>query len=271
MKIGIFDSGLGGLAILKEIVKLLPQYDYVYLGDNARVPYGGRSADLILDFTQKAVDFLFQNNCILVVLACNTATATSLRNLQKNYLPNKFPERKILGVIRPTVEEVVENKSEKVGVIGTYATVISESFKKELKKFGNGIKVFQNACPLLVPIIEEGELNWKGVDVLLKKYLKPLLKNKIDTLILGCTHYGLIDKKIQAVLGKQVRVVSEGIITAKKLKSYLEKHKEIKKMLSQKQKRTYFVTDLNPRYTKMAKMFMGKYFRKEDELNLVRI
>ncbi len=271
MNIGLFDSGLGGLTILKEFIRLLPQYDYIYLGDNAYVPYGGRSEKLIYKRTLKAVDFLFRKNCFLIVLACNTATATSLKKIQQEYLPRNYPSQRVLGIILPTVESVIENLAKRVGVIGTYATIISRVFEKELKKLDSSIKVFQNTCPLLVPVIEEGEYHWEGLDLLLEKYINPLKKQKIDSLILGCTHYGLIEDKIQSIVGNKIKVVSEGPIAASKLKIYLSKHKEIKKKLSKNRKREYFVTDLNDRYVKMAKLFMGKYFCNGEKFQLTTI
>jgi len=312
MKIGVFDSGLGGLAILREIFRALPEHDYVYLGDNARVPYGGRSPEIIYQFTEKAVDFLFKKqDCALVIIACSTATAVALRRIQREYLPKlqarpvgKFSGRackRVLGVIRPTVEAVVESNcfrniqhptspiksgiltstegrrktrgasKSKIGVIATRATVKSRVFVKELKKLAPKIKVYQKACPLLVPIIEEGETKWKGLDLILEKYLSVLKHKNIDSLILGCTHYGLIAGKIKKIMGENVTVISQGKVVAEKLKDYLKKHLEIEKQLSKKGKRAYFVTDLSKRYEKLAKMFLGKYFTKKDKLKLVKI
>lgn len=268
--IGIFDSGLGGLSVLKDIIDVLPEYNYIYFGDNARVPYGGKSPELIYEYTRKAVDFLMKKNCFLVILACNTATATSLRKIQREYLPLSFPDRRVLGVIRPTVESVVEHHARRVGVIGTHATVISKSFVAELKKLDDTIEVFQQACPLLVPVIEEGEAHWEGTDLLLKKYIKPLRDKNIDTLVLGCTHYGLIDKKIGSLTGPAIEVVSEGRVTAGKLKHYLKKHSELDERLSKGGKRKFYVTDLNDRYKKMVKFFLGEYFSEDDELEEVK-
>jgi len=257
MKIGVFDSGLGGLAILKEIIKVMPNYDYVYLGDNARVPYGGRSPEIIYQFTKEAVDFLFNKNCKLIILACNSATSTSLRKIQKEYLPKKWPDRKVLGVIRPAVEKIAELDSKKVGIIGTHATINSKSFVLEIKKLSPMTQVFQNPAPLLVPIIEEGEIDWQGTEMILKKYLGLLTTKKIDTLILGCTHYGLMVEKIKKVIGSKIRVVTEGKEVAVKLRKYLNKHKEIEIVLSKKGNKKYYVTDLNERYKKMTELFMN--------------
>ncbi len=271
MKIGIFDSGLGGLSILRELIKDLPKYDYVYLGDNARVPYGGRSTELVYKFTKQALDFLFAKNCLLVIIACNTATASALKKIQQEYLPKKYPDRKVLGVIRPAVEAAIEGQYKKVGVIGTHTTINTETFVKELKKLSPQIEVFQQACPLLVPIIEEGELDWEGLNLILDKYFSDLKKEQIDSLILGCTHYGLIEKNIQKTIGKNVKIISEGKEVAKKLKDYFKRHPETEKKLTENKTRQYFVTDLNPRYLQMAKLFLGSQLRPEENLNLVEI
>lgn len=270
MKIGVFDSGLGGLAILKDIFKVLPQYDYIYLGDNARVPYGGKSAKLIYKYTKKAVEFLFKKGCALVILACNTATATSLRKIQRDYLPKYYPDRRVLGVIRPTVEVAIESGAKRVGVMGTQATIISKKFVAELMKFDDSIKVYQSACPLLVPIIEEGEIHWEGLRMNLKKYLTPLVRNKVDLLILGCTHYGLIDKEIKKLVGNKIKLISEGKVVAAKLKNYLQRHLEIESKLRKNKKRMYFVTDYSERYKKQIKIFLGDKFRPPDKLHIAK-
>jgi glutamate racemase len=267
MKIGVFDSGLGGLSILKEMLRQLPEYDYIYLGDNARVPYGGRSEKIIYQFTQNAVDFLFKKNCQLIILACNTATATSLKKLQQEYLPKNFPDRRVLGIIKPAVEFLQESKFDRVGVIGTYATIESQAFLREIKKILPKTKVFQQACPLLVPIIEEGEINWIGLKLILKKYLEPLKKQKIDSLILGCTHYSLIKKQIRAVIGSKIKIICEAEQAALKLRKYLQNHSELEKKLSKKASREFYVTDLNKRYQKMANWFLGEKI----DLNLVTL
>ncbi|MDO8610420.1 MAG: glutamate racemase [bacterium] len=271
MKIGVFDSGLGGLTILKSLLEQLPEYDYVYLGDNARVPYGNRSPEVIYEFTKQAVDFLFKQDCKIVILACNTATATSLRKIQQEYLLKHFPDRKVLGVIRPTVETVLESGTKKIGVIGTRATVISASFVKEIMKMNSELQVFQQACPLLVPIIEEAEIEWEGIELILMKYIKELQKNNIDSLILGCTHYGLVEKQIQKAVGNNVHIFSEGTIVAKKLKSYFNNHPEVESCLSKNNQRIYYVTDVNERFKKMMKLFLGNQINDEDRLQLVRI
>jgi len=267
MKIGVFDSGLGGLTILRELLKCLPEYDYIYLGDNARVPYGGRSPEIVYEFTKKAIDFLFKKNCQLIILACNTATATSLRKIQQEYLVKNYPNRRVLGVIKPAIEALQQLKFHRVGIIGTYTTVQSKAFVKEAKKELVKKQVFQKACPLLVPIIEEGEIGWKGLDLILKKYLRFLKEKKIDSLILACTHYGLIKKNIQKIVGSRVKIICEAEETAVKLKKYFYKHPEIEKKLSKEFRRDLYITDLNKRYQKMADWFLGG----RNKLNLVAL
>lgn len=271
MKIGIFDSGLGGLAILKDILKLLPQYDYVFLGDNARTPYGGRSPYVIYEFTKRAIDFLIDNDCRLVIVACNTASAVALRKIQQRYLPDKHPAKKVLGVIRPTVEAVVENGGSHIAVIGTYATIRSNAFPREIRKILPAAKIYQKPTPLLVPIIEEGEIDWIGTNLLLKRYLKRFIEKNIDTLVLGCTHYGLIQEKIRALFQENTRIISQGNAVAEKLKSYLKQHSEIEKQLSQKGKRNLYVTDMNQRYRKVAQLFLKNHFGNRDTFSLIRI
>lgn len=270
MKIGVFDSGLGGLTIFKEFLRLLPKYDYIYLGDNARVPYGSRSPEIIYQFTKEAVEFLFKNVCKLVILACNTSSANALRKLQREYLTKQFPDRRVLGVIKPVVEEVASLRAKRIGVVGTRATVASHSFAREIRKLLPTAQVFEQACPLLVPIVEEGEGDWSGVPLLLEKYLSPLKKVKIDTLILGCTHYRMLDQQIKHMLGDSVHILSEGRLTAIKLKEYLLRHREIEETLTKKSVRKYFVTDLNMRFEQLAKHFLGTFFTS-GKLELIKL
>lgn len=259
MKIGVFDSGLGGLTILRGILDELPEYDYIYLGDNARVPYGGKSSELIYKFTTEAVDYLFKNDCKLIVVACNTVSATALRKLQQDWLPKKYPDRRVLGVLVPAIEAVAESGAKRLGLIGTYATVHSDYFTTELEKRypDKKIKVIKQACPLLVPIIEEGETAPKILNPVLEKYLDPLTGEKIDTLLLGCTHYEILKDQIKKVVGPSVNVISEGEIIGLKLREYLKKHLEIEKNLDKNSNLKVLVTDLSQRYKKMARMFIG--------------
>jgi len=271
MQIGVFDSGLGGLSILKEFISLLPKYNYVYLGDNARVPYGGRSSEIIYQYTTEALRYLFSKNCKLVILACNTATSTSLKKIQTEFLPRYFPDRKVLGIIKPVIEILPLDGVKKIGVIATRATVASKSFIREIKKVLPTTKIIQQETPLLVPFIEEGEIHWPGLSLLLKKYLAKFKKQRINQLVLGCTHYGLIHSQIQQELGKTIKVLSEGKIAAIKLKDYLEKHPEVETVLGEEKSRHYLITDLTPRYQKLFSYFLGKHFKKTDQLFLVSL
>jgi len=262
--IGVFDSGLGGLTILREIKKVLPKYDYIYLGDTARTPYGSRSQEVIYRFTFQAVDFLFKKNCPLVILACNTSSSEALRKIQRQYLPKYYPQRRVLGVLVPTAESAsLESKNQRIGILATESTVNSGAFVRELKKLNPKIKVFQKASPLLVPIIEEGEQNSEIVTLVLRKYLQPLSEKNIDTLILGCTHYGLVEDKIRKILGRRVKVISESKIVAEKLKAYLRRHPEIERKLGKNSLRKFFTTDLTPRFKTLGSKFFGEPIQPE--------
>ncbi|HLL61156.1 MAG TPA: glutamate racemase [Candidatus Nitrosocosmicus sp.] len=262
MNIGFFDSGIGGLSILKEVVKRLPQYNYIYLADNLNVPYGEKSADEIYILTIKAVEFLFHHNCDLVILACNTATTTSLSTIQQQFLPAKYPEKKVLGITRPAMEGALETHPKIIGVIATEATVRSESFPIELNNLHENIPVFQQACPKLVPLIESGKT--EEIDSILPDYLNPLLEKNIDTLILGCTHYGLISAQIKKHIGPHIRVIGEGVKTAVKLEDYLKRHIAIEQKLSQNSTRDYFVTKEDPRYQPLFRNIM-----EDESINLI--
>lgn len=263
MKIGIFDSGLGGLIILKEIIKKLPQYDYIYLGDNARTPYGNRSQEVIYNFTEQAVDFLFKQNCQLVIIACNTASAEALPKIQQNWLPQHFADRRVLGVIRPVVEEAAKVAKKKIGVIGTKGTVNSRAYEIEIGKINKKFEVLQQACPLLVPLVEEG---WQKTDVakrILRTYLKPLKSAKVDTLILGCTHYPILFKEIQGIMGKRTKVLHSGEIVADSLADYLSRHLEIESKLDKNSNNIFYVTDLSAHYQKLGEEWFGKGIKFE--------
>lgn len=253
MKIGIFDSGMGGLVILKAVIKTLPEFSYTYLGDTQHLPYGSKSDKQIYNLTKRAVDFLFKNNCKLVVVACNSSSAVALRKLQKEWLVKKYPNRKILGVIVPTIEIV---KAKKVGVIATKATVKSKAFSKELKKVLLNVKVYEQAAPLLVTYIESN--NFKQAIQQLKIYLKPLLKKDVDTLILGCTHYPLLKKEARRIVGKNIKVISQDEVVPQKLKKYLKNHPEIVSQLEKKSKNTFLVTKINSELTEVANSLFGK-------------
>jgi glutamate racemase len=270
MNIGVFDSGLGGLTILKAFLKKLPQYNYVYLGDSARVPYGNRSPEIIYGFTKQAVNFLFKKNCQMVIIACNTSSATALKKIQQEYLPEYYPDRKVLGIIKPITENL-SNSHQKIGVIGTKATVDSGAFVREIKKTLPNALVFQQACPLLVPFIEEGvNKHEKIMRLVLKEYLDDLIKENIDTLVLACTHYEFLKKEIRKIVGPKINVISEGKIAAEKLKDFLSNHPDIEKILEKKKQVSYFVTDFSPDYERLMKLFLESYWYKE-KVQLVKI
>ncbi|HPW34656.1 MAG TPA: glutamate racemase [Candidatus Paceibacterota bacterium] len=259
--LGFFDSGLGGLSVLKEVEKELPQYSYLYLGDNARTPYGSHSHETIYRFTKQGVAYLFGKGAELIVLACNTASSSALRRIQQEFLPKFFPNKRVLGIIIPTAEEVVlKTKTGEVGILATEATVHSFAYPKEITKQRDSIKVHQQAGTLLVPIIEAGELSWEGLDSIVKKYLKELFErsSKIDTLVLGCTHYALIEDIINKNVPNGVNVISQGKIIADKLKNYLECHPEIESKLVKGDDRKFFSTEDSWRVRNLFKLFYGQ-------------
>ena len=257
--IGIFDSGFGGLEILREIVKILPEYSYVYFGDNANAPYGNRSQKIIYNLTQKATKLLFSKNCQLIILACNTASSKALRKIQRHYLPKYYPDKKILGVIIPICQQAITvTKNNKIGVLATQSTVSSKVFIRKLCNLNPKIKVFQKSCPLLVPIVEAGEENTKITSILLRKYLAPLTNKNIDTLILGCTHYGLLENKIKKIAGKKIKVISEGKIAAEKLKNYLTNHPEIEEALKKNHKIKFLTTGASKKFKTLGSRFFGQ-------------
>ena len=265
--IGIFDSGFGGLEILREIVKKLPQYDYIYLGDTARLPYGTRSQEVVYNFTEQAVDFLFKKGCQMIILACNTASSEALRRIQKEYLPKHYPERRVLGVIIPAAEAAAGGTN--IGVIATEGSVASGTFERELKKINPQIEIFQQACPLLVPIIEAGEESSQIGEMALRKYLSPLLEKNIDTLILGCTHYGLLEPKIREIIGEKINIISEGKIVAQKLEDYLKRHPEIENFLTKNSKVDFLTTDLSDKFITLGSKFFGRPIRAEKACQVI--
>jgi glutamate racemase len=261
--IGVFDSGFGGLVVLREFLRVLPGYDYLYLGDNARIPYGTRSDRVVLRFTEEAVDYLFRQGCRLIVLACHTASARALRRLQQVYLPAHYPGYRVLGVLIPTVEEALaRSRAGRIGVIGTEGTVTSQSFELELKKLDPAVEVVQQACPLLVPLIEAGEQDWEGTEMILRRYLTPF-QGTVDTLILGCTHYSILKEKIGGLLKDGQELICSGQVTAAKLVDYLSRHPEIEGLLSRGGTRRYLTTDLTPRFQQLASLFMGRRIDSE--------
>lgn len=263
-RIGVFDSGFGGLDVFREIVRSLPEYDYTYLADTARAPYGSLSPEAVYEYTKQAVDFLFANDCSLIIFACNTASSDALHTIQEEYLARGNEDRKILGVLIPAAEEAVHvTKNKRIGVIGTEGTVASGAFPRELSKLAQDVQVFQSACPLLVPLIEAGEHHKQIVEPLLRQYLDPLLREGIDTLILGCTHYGFLKDDIRDVIGPAVRIVSETDIVPQKLKQYLEKHHGLRDRLSTDNTLRFCTTDPTARFGTLGSQFFGRTISPE--------
>ena len=290
-KIGVFDSGYGGLTILKEIRKELPQYDYLYLGDNGRAPYGTRSFEVIYRYTLQAVKYLFEQDCALVILACNTASAKALRTIQQRDLPEINLQRQttndkrpvnVLGVIRPTVEAVPAiTKTGHVGILATPATVSSESYVLELEKIAPNLAITQQACPMWVPLIEAGEQDSEGAKYFIGKYLRELLAKdpQIDTLVLGCTHYPLMKTQIDKWLAfhheieesvfpepvetPRVKIIAQGELEAKSLADYLQRHPEYREQLSQGGTCTYLTTENADRFAQSASLFIGEKISAE--------
>jgi glutamate racemase len=250
MKIGIFDSGLGGLLITHRLIQALPEYDYLYIGDTARVPYGNRSEETIYNFTLQAVEYLFAQDCGLIVIACNTASAKALRRIQQEYLPKHYPDRRVLGVLIPAAEAAVAaTKSRRVGLIATRGTVASRTFDNELRKLDPQVTLTSNPAPLLVPLVENDGLKWAGP--ILEEYLAPLAST--DTLILGCTHYPYMKDVIRQKVGEKVAVVSQDEIVPPKLANYLSRHPDLERKLSKGGRRQFQVTDVTDDTRKLAR------------------
>ncbi|RYC70339.1 MULTISPECIES: glutamate racemase [Spirosoma] len=259
--IGVFDSGYGGLTVLREIVRTLPQYDYVYLGDNARTPYGTRSFDTVYQYTLECVRHLFDRGCRLVILACNTASAKALRNIQQLDLPRLAPDRRVLGVIRPTTEVIgTYSQTGEVGILATRGTVTSESYVVEIEKFFPELRVFQEACPMWVPLVENGEYNSPGADYFVKQHIDRVMahSSRIDTLLLACTHYPLLLEKIRQFVPPGMTVLSQGHIVADSLVNYLQRHPELEAQCSRGGQRTFLTTDSTADFDRQATVFYGE-------------
>lgn len=257
--IGVFDSGYGGLTILHGIRQLLPQYDYLFIGDNARAPYGPRSFDVVYQFTRQAVIKLFDMGCPLVILACNTASAKALRSIQQNDLPHLDPTRRVLGVIRPTAEVIgTLTRNNHVGIVGTEGTIRSHSYDLEIAKLWPDIKVTGQACPFWVPLVEYGEADSPGADYFVKKRLDELMTKDplIDTIILGCTHYPILLPKILKYAPAGVRVVPQGEYVAQSLKDYLHRHNDLEARLTRGATCQYFTTENPDKFKESAKIFL---------------
>lgn len=259
--IGVFDSGYGGLTVLREFVDRLPQYDYLYLGDNARSPYGTRSFDTVYRYTLQCVKWLLQQNCPLIILACNTASAKALRSIQQNDLEKLDPHARVLGVIRPTTEIIGNHtKTNSIGILATNGTVQSESYVIEIEKFFPGVKIQQEACPMWVPLVENNEHQGEGADYFIEKHINNILSRDqdIDTLLLACTHYPLLKNKIQKHLPANVKLVSQGEIVSESLQDYLDRHPEIESKISKESKRVFYTTDSPADFNNKATIFFGE-------------
>lgn len=264
--IGIFDSGYGGLTVLRDIVKVLPEYDYLYLGDNARAPYGTRSFSTIYDYTLQAVKYLFAQNCPLIILACNTASARALRNIQQKDLPSLAPQNRVLCIIRPTAEIIGSyTDSRKVGILGTTGTVKSESYIIEIHNQFPDVKVYQEACPMWVSLVENGEISNAGANYFVEDKIKKLFAQdrEMDTVLLGCTHYPLLLPTIKKYVPHGVNIISQGKIVADSLVNYLERHPEMRKRLSQNKQSRFLTTGSPLDFTKKANIFYGKELTAE--------
>ena len=264
--IGVFDSGYGGLTILSKIREVLPEYDYIYLGDNARAPYGTRSFEVVYEFTLQAVTKLFEMGCHLVILACNTASAKALRNIQMNDLPRLDATRRVLGVLRPTVERIGDiTQNRHVGVMATTGTIKSESYPLEIHKLFPDIQVSGEACPMWVHLVENNEAQGDGTDYFIRKYIDELLVKdpQIDTVILGCTHYPLLLPKIKQYMPPHIHTVAQGELVAESLKNYLQRHPEIDKKCTKGGRCVYRTTEAEEKFTESASTFLNEAIRGE--------
>jgi glutamate racemase len=262
--IGIFDSGFGGLTVLKEIEQILPGYDFLYLGDNARAPYGNRSYETVYGYTLDAVRWLFRQDCHLVILACNTSSAKALRTIQQKDLPHIAPERRVLGVIRPVTESIGGiTRSGHVGILATAGTVASQSYVIEINKYFPEITVVQEACPMWVPLVENCEFESDGADYFVKQHIDRILAAdpQIDTMILGCTHYPLLQQKISRYLPPGVVIVSQGAIVARSLSAYLGRHPEMETRCTKQGRREFVTTEKADVFDHLATVFYGREIR----------
>lgn len=259
--IGVFDSGYGGLTIYSEIHRLMPEYDYIYLGDNARAPYGTRSFDVVYEFTRQAVRYLFRSGCQLVILACNTASAKALRSIQQIDLPTMDPRRRVLGIIRPTVECVGDvTKSRHVGVLATEGTIKSMSYPLEIRKLFPDITVVGSACPMWASLVEADEHRNPGADYFVKRDIEQLLSRDpdIDTIILGCTHYPLLLDKIKQYVPKGINVLTQGTAVATALQNYLLRHPEIEQLCTKGGDTCFYTTESGERFREQASKFLNR-------------
>ncbi|MCX3266203.1 glutamate racemase [Pedobacter agri] len=264
--IGIFDSGYGGLTVFRSIADRLPDYQYIYLGDNARSPYGDHSFDTIYKYTLECVEWLFAKGCELVILACNTASAKALRTIQQKDLPAKYPGKRVLGVIRPTAEVINQFTSSKtVGVMGTRGTINSQSYLLEINKFFPEIRVYQQSCPMWVPLIENNEHLQSGADFFINEYCRQLMtqSDDIDCVLLACTHYPLLLPKLKKVFPDYINILTQGEIVAASLVDYLQRHPDIEKKLSRNQEKSFFTSGDPLAFDEHASIFFGEDLKSE--------
>lgn len=269
--IGIFDSGYGGLTILEKIRNLMPEYDYIYLGDNARTPYGTRSFEVVYEFTLQAVEKLFDLGCPLIILACNTASAKALRSIQQKNLPQIDPTRRVLGVIRPTAETVGSlTKSRHIGVLATSGTIKSQSYLLEVQKLFPDITVTGEACPMWVPIVENDEYHSEGADYFVKKHIDKLLEKdpQIDTLILGCTHYPLLMEKIKQFTPSHIQIIAQGEYVAHSLRNYLDRHPEMDLRCTKNGTNRFLTTESERKFEESASIFLKQDNIKVESISL---
>jgi len=266
--IGVFDSGYGGLTVLRELVRAMPAYDFLYLGDNARTPYGTRSFDVVYQYSLQAVRYLLSRNCPLVIIACNTASAKALKNIQVLDLPHLAPGRRVLGVIRPSVQKAAElTRNGQVGVLGTVGTVTSESYPLELQKWSDGkiISTVQEACPMWVPIVENDEIGTDGADFFIRKNIENIMRknSSLDTLILGCTHYPLLIDSIRKYVPEHIAIIEQGRIISEKLVDYLRRRPEFDEQISRNGDVRYETTEQPAVFESKAAVFMGRPVKAE--------
>jgi glutamate racemase len=264
--IGVFDSGYGGLTIFKEIVRALPEHDFIYLGDNARAPYGSRPFDVIYRYTLESVQHLFRHQCKLVILACNTASARALRTIQQHDLPAYGPHHRVLGIIRPTAERIgTFSRSRHIGILATAGTVISETYLIEIEKHYPDIKVSQEGCPIWVPLVELNEHNTPGADYFVQRHVESLLSKdpQIDNLLLACTHYPLLIDSIRKFVPEDIQIIAQGKFIAESLKQYLEDHPEMNDLCSKEGTRRFHTTGWTEKFERLSGLFLGENVKPE--------
>lgn len=271
--IGVFDSGMGGLTFLKRFIEDLPDHSFVYLGDNARTPYGNKSQEVIYEYTRQGVEFLFEKGCQLVIVACNTASAEALRRIQQELLPQKYPGKKVLGVIVPITEGAVQTlnydpKKNKIGIIGSRSTIISGAYEREIKKLNSEVEIYSKATPLLVPLVEEGWIKRRETKMILRYYLRELKHIKINTLVLGCTHYPVLHEVIQGMMGPQINVLDGPKNVSMKLNDYLSRHREVEEKLEKQGERTFYTTDDPQKFKTIGQRFYKNPIREAHKIEL---